>query len=423
MIRHHRRVVGPDLPRVRRGRPAFSLLELMIAIIILGLGLVMVATMFPVAWERARQLSDFTVQKASLANAHAAASTLLKAAGPPGRTSSFAGDLILLDASTAASNVGGWASDDWVHALNMENINADARQFVDERPWVIERASDLFGDLNTADLGPGSYQQKQIRFHQRLQPPARRRDGVDVQQKFADPDDEWDEGLDTRRFAWCVLHRLREPVADPNATRSFDMYYVLLRRSQPTYRFAMQDPRSAPYPNDLNGGPVNPAALGPDQDLMFPVAWRVQVQFPPATDIVFKANATGVPTEITVPPPGVTRNREQIVQMFQTGTLFVDEVKGYVFRVVRRRLTGDDADTAVLTLEREVFVEDLDLPAGDTRCDTCAIDQADAAELLRTVWVYPPPVEPRADAGEPLVFVGSPPVVDIEVHPLSLSAN
>ncbi len=33
---------------------AFSLMELMIGIVILGLGLVMVATMFPVAWTRAR---------------------------------------------------------------------------------------------------------------------------------------------------------------------------------------------------------------------------------------------------------------------------------------------------------------------------------------------------------------------------------
>ena len=407
----------------------------MIAIIILGLGLVMVATMFPVAWNRARQLSDFTVQKASLANAHAAVSSLLSVAGPPGETSGFVGDLILVSASQAASSVGGGsnnrASDDWVHALNTENMNVEDRRFVDERSWELERAWDFFNDSDLSDFFPGSYQQAQVRFHQRLQPPAPRRKGIDANRVLQDPDDEWDEALDTRRFAWGVLHRLREPVFDPNATRSFDMYYVLLRRSQPTHRFAMQDPGSAPDPTNLTGAAMTPAALDPDQDVMIPVAWRVQVQFPGGQRfIVSKDSPNGPSTEITFPPPGVGPGREQLVQMFQRGTVFVDEVKGHVFRVAKRRLTGANADTAVLTIDREVFIEELDLPSDDFRCAYCqpfdpfaTNDGLDPAELLRTVWVYPPPVEPRGSAGDPLAFAGPPPAVDIEVRTLTIGAD
>ena len=41
----------------------------MIGITILGLGMVMVATIFPVAWNRARTLSEYTVQRTVIAGA------------------------------------------------------------------------------------------------------------------------------------------------------------------------------------------------------------------------------------------------------------------------------------------------------------------------------------------------------------------
>jgi hypothetical protein len=182
---------------------------------------------------------------------------------------------------------------------------------------------------------------------------------------------------------------------------------------------------------------VTPEAADPsvNPDVMLPVAWRVQVQFPnnltlrngpPSTG---PSNATGIPTEIEVPPPTSTANataKFMWLQMFQPGTKFIDEITGMMFRVNKRRLNAA-ADQATLTLDQEVFLNDIDLPEEDPRCGSCSpinvndpLARADPVELLRTVWVFPPPVEPRASAADPLVFVGAQPVVSIDVRTLTI---
>jgi len=72
---------------IRRGRArsmhaGFSLVEIMIAIAILGFGLVMMATMFPIAWQRARNLSEFTSQNAATESAHTTLKMLLHVDSP-----------------------------------------------------------------------------------------------------------------------------------------------------------------------------------------------------------------------------------------------------------------------------------------------------------------------------------------------------
>ncbi|MCH8940486.1 MAG: prepilin-type N-terminal cleavage/methylation domain-containing protein [Chloroflexi bacterium] len=57
----------------RSRRDGFSLLELMIAIVILGLGLVMVATTYPIGWQRAVRLADYTRQISVIEAAHTSA--------------------------------------------------------------------------------------------------------------------------------------------------------------------------------------------------------------------------------------------------------------------------------------------------------------------------------------------------------------
>ncbi len=497
--------VGRDLPRpllVKEGsskgaRPAFSLLELMIGIMVLGLGMVMVATMFPVAWHRARELNEYTIQKAAAAGAHDTVKSLVRVAGPF-EPSSFAGDLILdpvlhaydgrvqTVAKSLLGTAGAWrCADTRVHALNLENILVQSRAFVDEDPWVIEKAL----ALNEIDgLAPEevdreflwySYVKAQVRFGQRVYPPLTQdRQNVNlVTGEFEGNDAQWDGALDSVRFCWAVFHRLRPiPAADNAATcngfcwepartlwgnptcgtdgvfdapsisdfeRSVDLYYVTLRRSQSTYRFARQDPESAPNPYNLGPVPtVVPIPRPPEDDLMFPVPWRVQVQFPSSLKVKEYDPAvsppefapTGVPTEIQVPPAEVrgTTRRVMMIQMFPRGAWFIDEITGAVYKVVRRRITGANGDQAFLTLDREVFLEDLDLAKGTSKympCPTCnPLDPtdpvADAEELLRTVWVFPPPVQAtRIDAqdGPVLVFEGSPPVVEIEQRTLKLA--
>jgi hypothetical protein len=231
---------------------------------------------------------------------------------------------------------------------------------------------------------------------------------------------------------WAVFHRvstqLKANAEAAGTMRSFDVYYVTLRRGQPTYRYARQKRESTPSPCYFPPPPLAPAPvpLPSSDDVMFPVAWRVQVEIPATALLSPRGNPSGIPTEILVPPtntPARDAAKAMIMQMFPPGAQFIDEVSGQVYRVVKQRLTGAQSDQAFLTLDREIFFEDVDLPPNDIRCDVfCTPGVVDALERLRTVWVFPPPVQPgRLGADENvLVFEGSPPVVNIAVRSLQI---
>lgn len=462
----------------------------MIAIVILGLGLVMVATMFPVAWDRARTLSEYTVEQSAAAGAQATLQALLRPAGhslvqysvnPPLEelrltAGSLAGDMFFdptLPARAPAPEQHKGVlifSDTSVHALNMENILLTTRQPVTENPWDLEDPADInivqnrfpypaarnYPDQNyPRNRGEGfpshlfyggdSFDQPQVRMGQRLYPP------MEAPPVVGEPDfdkklDQWNEKLDTRRFCWAVLHRLRSRVgpspADPffdqvrkaaaamGSTRSFDMYYVTLRRPRPTNRYARQDPAvGIPNPYDLTTNiiPVSPEAMNSDADFVFPAAWRVQMEFPAPPALPYAADATGIPTEITVPPAGITgETARMLVQFFPPGTQFIDEITGDIYQVVKRRIVDDKGEKSVLTLDREVVVENLDLPAGDPRCEdvVCVPGIPVLQELLRTVWVFPPAVDRSQSGSEQTpLFDGPSPIVNIEVGTLSISPS
>lgn len=437
-----------------RRRAAFSLVELMIGIIILGLGMVMVATIFPVAWGRARDLSEYTKQRAAASSAHATLQGLVRVARPSPQgdpiddASSFLGDFVVDRATTfntgqvvvVSSCPFSYAQigDTAVHALNLQNIQVQDRRFVAEDPWMLE-APQLA--LTLMSFPPAmvedSFFRPRLWFHQRIHPPMGTRGNVDPQGVFSDDDDQWDAELDTKRFAIGVLHRLRQKVeynaADPASvdpalasTRTFDVYYVSLRRPNPTNRYAQQDSRAniIPDPCDLTGNiPVQPKAKGKRYDVMFPVPWRVQVEFP--TGLATRASPTGRAVEIYAPPrlmPGSSKVKAMVAGMFPKGTQFVDEITGDVYRVLKHRRIGSDEEQAILTLDQEVFVEGLDLPGGDPRCNQpyCTVGVLDDEERIRTVWVYPPPIEARVAENDRPVFTGVTPVVGIDIETLTL---
>lgn len=420
----------------------------MIGIVILGLGLVMVATMFPVAWTRARTLNEYTVQRVITNGAHATVKSLVRVSGPSIEAfpnakdaSSFLGDLICDRLNQVPiSACPAFPSDTWVHPLNLENILVTPPgddPFVSENLWEMQDPDGVlryYGDPDTGELSgddvvENSYFRRQLTFHQRIYPPMPRLPaGASSAKK-----DAWYDHLATRRFCSAVFHRLRTRISGTctelqglGATRSFDMYYVTLRRPRPTNRYARQDPDFVPNPCDLTQDPVIPHPMEADTDLMFPVPWRVQVQFLRKPPLGSRDNATGIPTEIKVPPPGITDTgtKVMLVHMFPSGARFIDEVTGDVFRVIKRRLTGNNADEAILTLDREVFLEDITLNAGDTRCGVhCENDRWE--HYVRTVWVFPPAVQSdsgaRRRAGGALTFQGSQPVVSIEVRTLNIA--
>ncbi len=424
-------------------------MELMIGIVILGLGLVMVATIFPVAWTRARTLSEYTVQRAIAEGAHPTVMSLVRVSRPsvenvssPADASGFLGDLLYDQPNSLwiSACLAPFESDTWVHALNLENIQVARRRFITEDLWRIQDPPAMplsnFEGIGPPVVVENSYFRKQISFRQRVYPPLAPRRNVDVEGVFTGEDDGWDDALATRRFCWAVLHRLREPInandANPRSTtRSFDVYYVTLKRPSPTYRYARQDPTnpaSVPDPCSLDDPPVIPVAGPPIWDVMFPVPWRVQIEFPDTLSL--RNNPTGIPTEVVVPPDSLTAGnaiqKAMLVQMFPTGGRFIDELTGRVFRVVKRRVIGDEADRAVLTLDREVFIEDLDLEAVNaTLCLTCTPGNGatELAERLRTVWVFPPPVQATRGPGDVPIFEGSQPVVGIDVRTVNIAAT
>ena len=458
--------------RRKRRRCAFSLIELMIALTILGLGLVMVATLFPVAWTRARQLAEHTTQSAITENTGITMDLMMTVDGLETQEGSFAGDLIVDPVLGPL-----YEPDSRVHALNMENVLVSApRGFTPDRedslastdarknvgaPWRLEQLEVLGANLVPFTEWPayiftGAFGKPQVRFEQRVYPPlrARRSDSVTPPGEFlSDPGDpQWDEALDTRRFAWAVFHRLREPEVDPTSLpdftndevsiaflsqrRVFDVYYVTLRRTQPSYRYAQQDPdgTAVPFPetgvaSPMRGEPTSPLALPADHDVLLPTPWRVQVYFPPdglpsveaPPNLGFDA-PRGVPTEIQVNTDSAP-TAAFVVDFFPPGASFIDEVNGLVYRVVRRRIAGELLDQAYMTVDREVLVEDIDDghfdpdPAENHFGDWIIQDD----ESIRTVWVFPPPVQAtRVGNGIP-VFEGKQPVVGIELRTLTVS--
>lgn len=471
-------------------RSGVTLAEMMIAIVILGLGLLLVATLFPVSWLEARRLAEYTTQLSCQEAADLSMRSLLKVDGATGEDAAMLpGDQIRLggcDCGAASRQValwpgsflvGGKTNDDRrgktpfsrVHVLSLGNLLYQGpRKFVAENTWDLER--DFLGETirdadndDVYDYDPMTFQScgepvkladipsflhEAVSMNDRLYPPMPVRPKLDLSD--LSPDNlRWDDALSQRRFAWGVFYRFDseyvcrttearcpddgEPthtyvLPDVGETRLINLYYVTLRRTRPTARFARQDPAVVPHPDPREAKLTVVRALGPEKDLMLPVPWRVQVLLPQALastrECADKGTncPTGVPTEITV--NDTTNGRidattpSWVVGMFERGTVFIDELSGQVYRVQKRRLSDNDT-VAHLTLDREMVLEDVNFLA--CREDDDVPPKLNDFERLRTVWVYPPSVQGDRKAGDPLVFDGGPPVVDISVRSVSIS--
>jgi prepilin-type N-terminal cleavage/methylation domain-containing protein len=422
----------------RSVRQGFSLVEMMIAIVILGLGLILVATVFPVAWSRARTLSEHTIERSVSQNAAATVESLIQVVGPQLNAADLSGDFVFEPTNSLIVQY----SDTRVRALHLENMLMPSvtreRQFVPEDPWEIERSPNVetapeFADL-PEEFKENCYVQPQVRFHQRMYPPMRAREHVADDGTFSQPDEQWDEVLDARGYCWSALHRLREQIGPPpgvaldpedelalaeqgsRAPRPLDWYIVTLRRTQPTHRYAVQDPETTPDPYNLDLQVADPRARDATHDVMLPVAWRVQIRImgEPAT----KGNEYSTPTEVMVPAHEQLPNETTsalLIPMFRVGTYFVDELNGQVYRVAQQRVSPDGR-RAVLTLDREILVEDLDIPELYPPCGGACFDGTlQNEEMLRTVWVYPPPIEARTMGLQAPVYAGPSPVIGIDI--------
>ncbi len=252
-------------------RSAFSLIEMMIAIVILGLGLVMTATMFPVAWTRARTLTEYTTQRVVSQSAATTLTDTLQASGSvftpyndkdgnaTGKfllaSGSIAGDLFydpmldsVLDCNPPSLCFKHWSvlltSDTRVHALHMENFVAGTSVVVPEKPFRIERMPEICdtdqspakcrddfqpvsgsgywpfcaessqltnGVIDGAQFCARSFYSPQVSLGTRMYPPLEAPPADTTTIAFA----AWLEKFGGHRYAWAALHRLRSIVGPP----------------------------------------------------------------------------------------------------------------------------------------------------------------------------------------------------------------
>ena len=232
------------------------MVEMMVAIVILGLGLLMAATMFPVAWTRARDLAEFTTQTTAAETAATTVRLLTSVAapipgggGPPFQTqTSFLGDHDPAFDPAAPPNL---LVDDAVHVLHIQNALADPNSIppsgeVAWPEWYLHNTPDLSipQQANSIQIDPSMQAWwalvppqtppgAQIAFHERVIPPLPGQPlPTDPVPPTPDEVDRWNTMLQGRRFAWAVLHKLDDANIQPGEPRSFTMYFVTLRRGQ-----------------------------------------------------------------------------------------------------------------------------------------------------------------------------------------------
>jgi len=475
---------------VRYSSPAFSLAELMIATVILGVGLLIVAGMFPVAWMKARD----QVEETSLANAASAAETLLRAKfraakysvtreqddrknNPTGANpynwfdpASFLSDLGIY----FATDVPTWCpgTDNRVHPVNVQNMLVDPagypvspptgeprlveELFVPEELHRVDFDTRFVGSIANLVLRP-TLPRSHARFEERLVPPMPLWPAAtdSTFDPAANPEivDHWRATLRSRRYCWAVLARMdngywttdynnnphpdlirgKVTYSNPSSwydSRAFTMYYVTLRRSQETQRFAQQAFLPAtdrpPVLPLVGAAPATPRALPPDRDTVFPVPWRVQIFVPEPVDLDDPAAARGIPAEVEVNSANVPTG-PIVTGMLPRGAFLIDELNGNVYKVMRRRLYNND-QSAVLTLDKEIThgkIKQGEIGQAQPGSTGPELRYNPDRDRLRTVWVFPPSVEVAGrDATQPsdsVVFDGTQPVVGIEIRPMVLT--
>lgn len=446
----------------------FSLVELMIAIIILGFGMLTIGMVLPVAWDASRRTSALTradgatkvsreiiLRKArvdgrrDLLGATGAGLAFDPLNGPDeapdtGDSHSyfFLGDYDTLDLvdddGDGTPDPEGTGSGSRViprvHALNMENWAFDRNSrflpdaaidlAVPEGPILIEYYPPTLPDRwvgSPSTLGLDSDPAMElvgapvIRLRERTLPA--------MPESLTPADPQWIDVLSSRQYFWSVLYRFDRVPTSPDEPRVLTLYTVTLRRTSDSNRYARQ--------SHLRGliGPNPPLALGSVDDVFLPVAWRVPmilIDSPAGQPAQAFVGVTPTTTLSTYLPPQISNStlvaevdnsKVRVAEMFSEGTYFVDDVNGNIYRVLAREYIDSASTIARLTVDQEVTPEELDYDPVDASPPW----QVDEPEYHRMVWVYPPPVALEAREDEaPVRFVGASPVVSIEAEPVQI---
>jgi len=463
------------------GRRAFSMAELMVAVVILGIGLLITTSMFPIAWLKARDVAESTNLSTAALTADTYAEMLLHVNGPR--------SVHPLDKSVSSFFPGDWFAsvvsgqdydasvypDTRVHLLNTGNYGiAFATEETDrfdtsntnpvpigDNGWRLEDGLfAAFADPSAfPDLLNSRPDKPVIAPHVRMIPPVDARPDPNDVNTTPEQLALWNEQFETRRHCWAVMYRMadRSRIPGPDLAsfgacdangpgspactaldlqtgpslrrpRLVTMYYITLKRPG-NARYARQQGNE---PTVTNLDIAMPRALPPAEDVLLPTPWRFEATVTPATlPADGMAPQTGIPTEITVNDPVV-------IDIVREGSFLIDDRNGEVFIVSAIKAAGS-LGQAIFVLNKEYRAGDLyDVPVYDPASDhktnylNAAIYEYTKGTLnyetmndRRFYWVFPPPVDNSdtvRSGGVPL-FDGPQPVVGIEVRQLSIAPS
>ncbi len=386
------RLVGT---RLRSRRQAFSMAELMIAVVILGIGLLVTSSMFPIAWYKARDVVEAT----KVTNSSDAAEVSLKflsgvsSVGNVAKSSFFPGDWVTFasvgDFSTSS------LSDTRVHHLNLGNYLADeykdTEKFWINNSWesdypVADNTWSLDGwldeELPTVVADPDISRKLIMKlFYPVVSANSRMIPPIEARPQPSDPDDSdydavasslWEDSFEASRFCWSVFYRFNSLVGsnvDPNASAEVRKAQVSEALSKPrtltVYHVLLKRPANARFARQLgfSGGNTNwedkeklatPLARGKEYDVCLPVPWRIEAELLHVPEM--NDPFVGMPSEITT-------KDEVLYDILQPDTTLIDERTGQVFQIKQRR--EKEYPEIILTLDKEYGWRDIYDAASD----------------------------------------------------------
>lgn len=378
---------------------AFSLLEVLFAMMVLTLGMIFVACQFPIGLSFSRQVADDTYNLIHSRNAQIMTELQWKA--EHAANNSFTGTFIDTGGSVQFLYQVNYRLDnnfqDYVvdaplgGAFPMKpDKNTDYVKHVDGT--ITDEENNLFfvgDDDSGGEILPESIA--------RIAAPAVTENDPAVRnflkkEPYNYTDDDFQDGqitaddlaaaLETvakeRKYSQATLYQHIGSSADDLL---FRLYIFMFRQNIPNARYAMQD----------NSGTPNIAAAYTDQDRLYPVPWYIEFTRNASAYAIAQADGDEPGEEFNLmDSTNITAAEEEdILALLRAGSILIDAINGYVYEI--ESIEPDDKEKIYLTLKNPL--------------------QAD----LLAFWVFPPAID--ADG----TFADTQPVIKMTQQVISLN--
>jgi len=335
----------------KKGQYGFSLMEVLFSIVVLSLGLVFVAAMFPVGISYNRVVVETTMGDIETHNATAMAELQIES-GYVGQISGSPG-IFFVDTTPTS----GWPGGE-VRFLCQPNVRIYYDDIVMDDPtgvkftlipltpaeygWNSPDAKDDVPNYLSTDLaytGSGSVLARR-NIGTLVSPAVTMRDWQVERylQKFGDyyPDNFW-YADSTIQFFEQMDEAMHAVSMDRKNSCSY--LYQCLDTNDKTFRFLIFylkiDQRNRRYAMQNPAGSVAVEALDDTEDRLFPVPWRVDLTMDqidinpgdPTDGIYYRKNTLHLPLdrfEVSLPPPSTSGRGDNLIDLLCVGSIIVD---------------------------------------------------------------------------------------------------